>query len=519
MIDSSRNSRIVKNSLLLYIRTIFALLINLYTSRAILSILGVIDYGVYNVVGGVIVMLGFLTYSLSSSSSRFITFNLGIGDMNLMKKTFGNILSIQILMVIAIVIISETFGLWFVSTQLQIPTERQYAALWVYQCAILSSAVGLVSVPYNAAIIAHEKMSAFAYISIIDVTLKLGIVYLLLIIPYDRLITYSFLYLGIQLFNCFLQGIYCTHHFEDTKTRMAYDRKVFKEIFSFAGWTLGSNIAAMGFTQGLNMLLNIFFGPAVNAARGIAVQVQNACQQFCSNFQMALNPQLVKSYAQEDLEYMHKLLIKSSKFSFYILFIITMPLIFETEFVLKLWLGTVPDHTVAFVRLMLILSLLYTLSNPIVTSVQATGTIKKFKICESLLLLTIVPISYVLLKFFNAVPESVFIVHATIEGITLCVRLKIALPMIKMNKSTYLKTVISRISIVSTLSFIIPYIVYKHIPSGVFSFFIICLICLTCTALLIYTLGITNSERNFIRSKINIVKRKLFLSTKSLSEH
>lgn len=509
MNDPNRSKRIAKNSLLLYIRTFFVLLISLYTSRVILNTLGVIDYGVYNVVGGVIVMLGYLTNSLSGASSRYITYDLGIGDMSLMKKTFGNILSIHFIMAAAIIVVAETVGLWFVTTQLQIPADRQDAAFWVYQCAVLSSAISLVGVPYNAAIIAHEKMSAFAYISIVDAVLKLVIVYLLLIVPYDRLITYAFLYLCIQLFDRLVYGLYCTRHFEETKVRMAYDKKVFKEIFAFAGWTMTGNIAAMGFTQGLNMLLNIFFGPAVNAARAVAVQVQSACQQFCNNFQMALNPQLTKSYAQGDLEYMHKLLVRSSKFSFYILFIIVLPLIFETPFVLGVWLGNPPEYADTFVRLMLMVALLFTLSNPIIVSVHATGRIKKFQLIEGWILLMIVPIAYILLKVFHFPPASVFVVQMAVELCALYARLRIALPMINLDLSAYFRQVVRPIVAVVLLSPIIPYFVSCFGNESWIGFFGVCTVCAVCTSIGIYVLGCTNSEREFILSKVQAIWRKI----------
>lgn len=505
MVDTGRSKRIAKNSLLLYIRTLFVLLINLYTSRVILHTLGVVDYGVYNVVGGVIVMLGYLTNSLSGASSRYITYDLGTGDMNLMRKTFGNILSIHFCMAGVVIIVAETLGLWFVLTQLNIPVERQTAAFWVYQCAILSSVVSLIGVPYNAAIVAHERMSAFAYISIIDAILKLLIAFLILFVSFDRLIVYSILFLCIQIFDRIVYGLYCTRYFEETKVKMTYDRNLFHEIFSFAGWTMIGNVAAMGSTQGLNMLLNIFFGPVVNAARGIAVQVQSACQQFCSNFQMALNPQLTKSYAQGDLEYMHKLLIRSSKFSFFILFIIVLPLILEADFVLKLWLGVVPEYTVTFVRLMLIISLMSTLSNPIIVSVHATGIIKKFQLIEGIMLLTIVPISYVLLKFFHLSPSIVFIVNLIVEICTQYARIRIVLPMIRMDLLMYVCHVVRPLVVTVISASILPFFVFSTSISNlssVLSFFMVCLICFISAIGTIYMLGMTSMEKAYIKSKL-----------------
>lgn len=479
------------------------LLISLYTSRVVLSTLGIVDYGINNVVGGVITMLGFLTSSLGGASSRYITYNLGKGDMAALKKTFGNILSIHFILAAIVLVIGETVGLWFMSTQLQIPPERETAALWVYQFSIFSSVLAVISVPYNATIIAHEKMSAFAYISIADAILKLLIVYLIVIIPYDKLIIYAILYFCIQAFDRIVYGIYCSRHFEETHTRLRYDGNLFREIFAFAGWTMNGDLAVIGYTQGLNILLNIFFGPAVNAARGIAVQVQGVCQQFCSNFQMALNPQLTKSYAQGNLDYMHSLLVKSSKFSFYILFFIVLPLVFKTEFVLKLWLGIVPEHTATFLRLILIVGLLYTLSNPIIVSVHATGKLKKFQLIEGTMLLTIVPIAYILLKFFGIRPEYVFVVHIAVELCTQYARMRIVLPMINMKLGDYVRSVLKPIAFVVFLSPWLPYITNITVHGQWSSFFLVCIMCVLCISGCVYLIGCTVSERMFIKRKLS----------------
>ena len=506
---STNNKRIAKNTLLLYFRMLFMMVVSLYTSRVILNTLGVVDYGINNVVGGVIAMLGFLTGSLGAASSRYITYDLGKGDMDVMKKTFGNILSIHFILAGIVLIIGETIGLWFMSTQLQIPSDRMTAAMWVYQFSIFSSILAVISVPYNATIIAHEKMSAFAYISIVDAVLKLLIVYLLVIIPYDKLIVYAILFFCIQAFDRIVYGIYCSRHFEETRTRFSYDGKLFKEIFAFAGWTMNGNLAYMGYTQGLNILLNIFFGPAVNAARGIAVQVQSVCQQFCTNFQMALNPQLTKSYAQGNIDDMHRLLIKSSKLSFYILFFIVLPLILEAEFVLKIWLGMVPEHTVTFLRLILVVGLLYTLSNPIIVSVHATGKLKKFQIIEGSMLLSIVPIAYILLKFFGIQPEYVFVVHIIVELFTQYARLRIVLPMISMPLYDYVRSVIIPILKVLVLSPIIPLVVYNVMQQTVLKFFIVCFVCVIYVSIVIYFIGCTNNERRFIRDKTSAIIKKI----------
>ena len=506
---SENNKRIAKNTLLLYFRMLFMMSVSLYTSRVVLNTLGVVDYGINNVVGGVIAMLGFLTGSLGAASSRYITYDLGKGDMAVMKRTFGNILSIHFILAGIVLVVGETLGLWFMSTQLQIPSERMTAAMWVYQFSIFSSILAVISVPYNATIIAHEKMSAFAYISIVDAVLKLLIVYLLLVIPYDKLIIYAILFFCIQAFDRIVYGVYCSRHFEETRTRPSYDGKLFKEIFAFAGWTMNGNLAVIGYTQGLNILLNMFFGPAINAARGIAVQVQGVCQQFCSNFQMALNPQLTKSYAQGDFKDMHRLLVKSSKFSFYILFFIVLPLMLEAGFVLKVWLGIVPEHTVTFLRLILIVGLLYTLSNPILVSVHATGKLKRFQIIEGSMLLSIVPIAYILLKFFGIRPEYVFVVHIIVELFTQYARLRIVLPMISVQLSDYVKSVIVPILKVLVLSPIIPLVVYSVMQQSVLKFFMVCFICVICMSVVIYFIGCTNHERQFFRKKILAIILKI----------
>mgnify|MGYP007028757685 CR=1 FL=1 len=505
---SENNRRIAKNTLLLYFRMLFMLAINLYTARIVLKVLGVIDYGINNVVAGVIGLLGFITGALAGSSSRFITFDLGKGNLNVMKRTFGNILCIHLLAAICILFAGETIGLWFVSTQLKIPAEREFAAFWVYQFSILTSVLAVISVPYNATIIAHEKMSAFAYITILDAILKLLVVYMLIVIPFDKLIMYATLYFVIQAFDQIIYMYYCRKNFEEARTKIRFDRTQFKEILSYSGWTLNGYLACIGFTQGINILLNIFFGPIVNAARGIAVQVQGVCQQFCSNFQMALNPQLTKSYAQNDLEYMHKLLIKSSKFSFYILYLITLPLMFEANQILEWWLGEIPDHTVNFLRLTLWIGLLYTLSNPIIVSVHATGKIKYFQMVEGTMLLTIVPIAYLLLKYIRIAPEFIFLVHILVEICTQYVRLRIVLPMIQMPIHYYIQKVMYPIFLILFLSPIIPMVVYLQMENGVIRFFTVCIISVLSSGITMYFIGCTKTERIFFTDKINSILKK-----------
>lgn len=506
---TENNKRIAKNTLLLYVRMLFTMAIGLYTGRVVLNTLGVTDYGIYNVVGGVIAMLGFLTGSMSAASSRFITYDLGKGDMAVMKKTFGNILSIHFILAGIILFFGETIDLWFVLNKLQIPADRMTAALWVYQFSVFTSILSVISVPYNAAIIAHERMKAFAYIGIIDAVLKLLIVYMLLVIPFDKLKVYALLFFCIQVFDRIVYGVYCTRHFMETKAKPTFDGKLFKEIFSFAAWTMNGNLAVIGYTQGINILLNMFFGPAVNAARGVAVQVQGVVQNFCNNFQMALNPQLTKSYAQNDLQHMHQLLKVSSKFSFFMLFFISLPLMFEAPLVLKWWLGIVPEHTVNFLRLILCSSMLFTLSNPLVVSIHATGRIKRFQAIEGTMLLCIVPIAYLLLKLFGIPPEYVFCVHIVVDACTQYARMRIVLPMIGMRVVEYVKEVVVPLVKVVVLAPILPLLVYHFTEQSVATFFLVCVVSVLSVSACVYFIGCTKREQEFANKKISSIILKI----------
>lgn len=291
---SANNKRIAKNTLMLYIRMLFTMAVSLFTSRVVLNTLGVEDYGIQNVVGGVISMFTFINGGMVSSTQRYLNFEIVKGNADRLRSVFNTALQIHALIALVIIILGETVGLWFLLEKLVIPEERMTAAMWVYQCSIIACAVNILSVPYNADIIAHEKMSAFAYISILDVTLKLVIVYLLVVSPIDKLIAYAILTLLVQLLIRYVYTRYCNKHFQESFVEWRFNKPLFKEMLSFAGWSFLGNLAAILYTQGLNMMLNIFFGPVVNAARGIAVQVQSAVHQFVSGFQTALNPQITK---------------------------------------------------------------------------------------------------------------------------------------------------------------------------------------------------------------------------------
>lgn len=511
---SANNKRIAKNTLLLYVRTLFIMLITLYTSRVILNTLGVSDYGIYNVVGGVVAMFGFINGSMSSATQRYITFALGKGDMKNLQKVFSTALQIHFLIAILILLLGETVGLWFLYEKMQIPTDRMDAAFWVLQCSILSTVVMIISVPYNADIIVHEKMSAFAYISILEALLKLAVVYALSLSPYDKLIFYAFLILAVQLLIRFCYNNYCHRHFFESKYKHIWDKSLFKEMTGFAGWSMFGNLASVLFGQGLNMLLNVFFGPVVNAARAVSVQVQNAIQQFVGNFQMALNPQITKTYAKGEMKEMHQLMFRSARFSFYLLFLLSLPVLFETNFILTIWLKTVPENTVIFLRIMICISLLYTLSNPLMVANQATGKVKKYQaICGSILLM-ILPISYVCLRL-GYPAYSVFIVHFIVESITQIVRMIMLKTLIDLRLKDYINNIYAKVITVTVLSVIIPMIVYINMADTLIRFFVVCIISIISISGTIYAIGLSKDEREFTKSKYKSIKIKLLYHIKN----
>ena len=373
------NKRIAKNTLMLYIRMIFVMLVSLYTSRVVLATLGIEDYGIYNVVGGVVVMFGFLNGAMSASTSRYITFALGKGELGEQLKVFNTSLQIHLIIALLILLLAETVGLWFLQSKMIIAGDRQYAAFWVYQCSVLTMMASIINVPFNASIIAHERMSVFAYISIFEVISKLGIVYLLMIVPVDKLIFYAALLFAVQLLMQSVYMRYCVRHFEEVELKKIWSKPLFTEMLGFAGWNLMGNCAGILSTQGVNILLNMFFGPAVNAARGVAVQVQGAVSYFSSNFQMALNPQITKNYATGDLQAMHNLVLRSARFSFFLLFLLSLPIYLMTQEILEVWLTEVPDFSATFLQLSLMAVTIDSIANPLMVAAAATGNVRRYQ--------------------------------------------------------------------------------------------------------------------------------------------
>lgn len=500
---SQNNKRIARNTLLLYFRMILTMLVTLYTSRVVLNILGITDFGIYNVVGGIVAMFGFLNGSMSTTTQRYITFELGKGNFEQLNKVFNTCQLILGSLSIIIIILAETIGLWFLYNKMQIPADRFNAAFWVFQTSILTTVIMLMSVPYNATIIAHERMSAFAYISILEVSLKLGMVFLLLAFSIDKLILYTFLMLGVQLSIRIIYSIYCSKNFKETKFKLVLDKNLIKEMTSFTSWNLFGNIACIAYTQGINILLNMFFGPVVNAARGISVQVQNAINQFSSNFQMAINPQITKTYATGDYTYMHKLIYRSSKFTFLLLLLISLPVMIETQTILNIWLKKVPDYSSIFLRLMILTTIIDAVANPLMIAASSTGKVKLYQSVIGGILLLILPISYILLKR-GGNPQSVFIVHLFICIIAFMIRLFIVRPMIHLQISSYIKEVLLKCFIVTCVAVPLPIILKYLIHDDFICLLSVCILSIITVSTSTYFWGFDKAEKDFIINKLNV---------------
>ena len=456
---SENNKRLAKNTIALYLRMFFMTGISLYTSRVILQVLGVEDFGIYNVVGGIIALFGFLSAALSGASQRFIAHALGGKNVEKQQLVFCTINMVHYILAAIIFVVGETVGLWFLYTKMNIPADRFDAAVWVYHFSIVSSIFGILSSPYNALVIAYEKMNVFAYISILEAILKLVIVFMLLLFEVDKLILYAGLCLAVFASIRMIYTVYCKKRFIETKYKWQIDRDLLKNLSTYISWDLIGSLATTMAIQGVNIVLNLFFGPVVNAARTISVQVQGLVQMFAGNFQSAVMPQIIKTYAQGDIVYMHSLIYRSCKLTFVLMFVIILPLLFETPYVLDLWLGQYPQYTVEFVKLSMLVALIDAMATPFMIAVRATGNIKIYSIVTGGLTLLLVPISYVLLRFgFD--PTIVLIVHVAISSVCFVARLWIVKPLIQLSIRDYVQNVLVKTILVVILS--LPLVIGLH---------------------------------------------------------
>lgn len=471
--------------------------VTLYTSRVILDNLGVLDYGIYNVVNSVVFVFLFLNGTMSEATQRFIVYELGKNNKARLHKIFINSVNLHFLISCVVIILCETVGLWFFSYKLDIPKERYVAAMWVYQISIVTSVINIMSVPYNAIIISYERMRAFAYISIIEVAFKLFIAYIISVVVWDKLIVYAILLCLVQVLIRFIYNIYCTRTFDVARYKFCSDKSILKEMISFASWYLLSFIAMVMNNQGVKIVLNIFFGPVANAAYGIGEQVQNAFTTFRANLQTAINPQITKSYTINDVNGMQSLMFASTKYSFYLFWIISLPIFIQTDYMLLLWLKEVPLYTVAFVRLLLIVALMHALSNPLAVAIGAIGRLKKVTILRFICSLLVLPISYYFLKkgySFN-IPLFLYLGSLMVNYVISIIFLNR-----KMNfeykifvRKVFMPAGIVVLSSIFALYFLSLYIQNPLAIIGL-SVFICCIS--------IYCLGLSSLERKFIISMI-----------------
>ena len=507
--QSANNKRIAKNTMYLYVRMLVSLVVQLYTSRVILDALGASDYGIYNVVGGMVTMFAFMSNTMATAAQRFMSYALGRQDMNDLSKTF--VVSTIIMWVIAVIVfvLVEIVGIYFLYYQLSIPDNRMVAAFWVFQFSVISLFVTIISVPYNAALIAHERVSAFAGFGLVDIFLRLGVAILLIFLSgsVDRLIVYSGLLMFISILLRVMYTVYCKRHFEECSgNKYSYDKGKGKQMLSFFGWNTIGSLSYVAKEQGVNILINVFFGTIVNAARGITTQVTGTVQGFISNFQLAMNPQITKYYAQGDFSNLFNLVQRGAKFSLLLYFFLALPLFLDLDYILNLWLVDVPEHTLFFIRLTFILMIIESLSSPVITCLLAVGKVKWYQIIVGGLLILNLPISGIALKM-GCAPEVTIQVAIVISVLSLIVRLCMLKLYIGFPIFSFASNVILKSLIVIILSTSISYAIYTIIPFYAFPRLLFtCIESWIIALVLTYCVGLNRSEREMV---LNMVRKFL----------
>ena len=489
---------------------LFMMVIGLYTSRVILDKLGEVDFGIYNVVGGFVTMFSIISGAMTSATQRFLSYEIGKGIDGNVKSVFSTMVYIHLFLAAIILVLGETFGFWFINTQMNFPTDRYIAANWVFHFSLFTFILNVINVPYNGAIIAYEKMSAFAYFSIFDAIMKLVICYVIVMTAIDKLIVYAFLMALIQIASIAMYFFYCRKNFTDCRVGGYYNKAYGKEVFSFVSWNLIGSFAIVAKEQGVNVVLNMFFGPAVNAARGIAYNVLSKVNGFVTNFQTAMNPQIIKSYAAGEREEMFKLVFRGAKFSYLLLLSLSLPIIIEAPLILNLWLKEVPDYTVIFLRIVLFTSMLSALSNPLIISTHASGRVKEYQIAVGGVSLLTLPFVYIGFKFFSFEPYLALIIVLIFELICHVVRLYMLRLSIEFPMWRFLKDVTIRIFFITLFSVIPPILIYKTIGVTVIRFFFVCFMSIVSTIGFGYYIGFIKEERNKFKAKVqSIINRKI----------
>lgn len=504
---TENNKRIAKNTLLLYVRMFLLIFVQLYTVPIILKTLGVEDYGIYNVVGGVVTMFSFIGSSLASGSQRFIAFEIGRNDKEKLKKVFNTTVTIYIVLALIALVLLEVGGYWFLNNRMNIPDSRIHAANWVFQLSIISFLINLISIPYNAAVIAHEKMSIFAYVSILECVLKLVAAILLQYILFDHLIVYAILICSVAVIIRIIYQIYCIRNFEECKkAQFTWDSNKGKELLTYSGWNMIGAVALISRQQGLNIVINLFFGPLLNAAHSIGQQINGVLTQFINNVYMATRPQITKLYANNETEEMWSLVFHSSKLAFYLLMILSIPLILELDKILEMWLHNVPPYTVIIGRLMILTILIETLANQIIGAYQAANKIKRYQIYSSTIILLNIPISYIFLRFQPTnpiIPYSISILLSILYVISIIWN---AHKELKMNINKYIQSILVKIVIVYGITILFVWLSIQPIPSSFFRIIYTCCITLLISFLTIWLIGLDKSEKYFVNK---IIKQKI----------
>ena len=504
-IKMANSNTIAKNTFIMYIRMFMMLLIGLYTSRVVLNTLGVADYGIYNVVGGLVGMFSIISSSFSTSISRFLTYEIGHGDKEKLKNIFSTAVFVQVVMAIGMLVIMEIAGCWFLNYKMNIPSDRLFAANIVLHCSIITFVVGLVASPYNAVIIAHERFNFFTYLTIFDAVFKLLIVFLLGISYFDKLKLYAILLLLVSCVVQIVYYIYCRKHFEECRVFCKFDKGLFKELGGFAGWSFFGNASWIINTQGIDILINMFFGVTLNAARGIANQITSVVQGFVSNFMVAMNPQITKSYAQQDYSYLQKLVFAGAKYSFFLMLFFSIPLCLETKQILVLWLKIIPEYGVPFVRFSLVSTMIFVLGNTLTTSQSASGKIKKSAIVTSLFTFLEFPFVYFCFKRGMG-PISCYVIHIVIYFLLVFVKIWLVKQYIYITYFDYCKEVLFKVFLVSIVSVILPLVCYLFLSEGVLRLLLVIAVSVCMSIFSICLLGMNSKER---RQIIIIVVNKI----------
>lgn len=493
--------RIAKNTLMLYFRMFFMMILGLFTSRIVLQALGETDYGVYNVVGGVVAMFAVISGTLSSSVARFITFELGKGPEAQLNKVYSTSVIIQALLSVVIIAVAEPVGLWFIENKMTIDPVRIPAAQWVLHFSIFAFVVNLMSIPQTASITAHEKMSAYAYIGILDGVLRFAVAIAVMRSNGDRLVLYSMLMAASVMIVRMAYSRYCSRNFEECHFNFVFDKPLLKEMFSFAGWNFIGETAGILRDQGGNILINIFFGPAVNAARGLALQINNVVTSFVTNFMTAVNPQITKSYAAGDHSYMFSLVRKASRMSYYLLFILALPVIFNAETVLNLWLKEVPEHSALFMQLFLIFALSESISRPLITSMLASGKVRDYQLVVGGIQLLNLPIAYALLKA-GYVPEITVDVSIGLSVLCLFVRLMMLNRKIGFPMGEFIRRVVLNVMSVTIVAVIPCVFVSIYMPMSLAGFMMNVCACVLFALLSVLFVGCSKDERAQLKEAI-----------------